>query len=112
MDKLAGSKAVIYNRGNTPYFFCLEPKQQPILPTMYSLYHLTGESRPGDTTNKSLLSLRIFLKEGVQSFIFKGADLMWPGIRHIESSKGFTDFDQGQMVIIYALERYEKDGEE
>ena len=27
MDKLAGSRCVIYNRGNTPYFFCLEPKQ-------------------------------------------------------------------------------------
>ena len=31
---------------------------------------------------------------------------MWPGIAHIESSKGFTEFDQGQMVIIYAFNGY------
>ena len=33
---------------------------------------------------------KIFLKEGVESYIFNGADLMWPGV------KGFSE---GEMKI-------------
>ena len=75
---------------------------------MYCLYHLTGETRPNDPEGKNLLSLRIFLKEGVQGFIFKGADLMWPGVAWIESSKGFTEYNQEQHVVIFAFNGFKQ----
>jgi predicted ribosome-associated RNA-binding protein Tma20 len=43
------------------------------------------------------------LKEGVQKYIFNGADLMWPGILKIEHDKGFKKFSQGDVAVIYAL---------
>ena len=47
--------------------------------------------------------MKIYLKEGVQKFIFNGADLMWPGIYKIEHEKGFKKFSQGDVAVIYAL---------
>ena len=31
------------------------------------------------------MPLRIFLKLGVENFIFNGADLMWPGVVNIDT---------------------------
>jgi len=98
MDKIQGSKAVLYSRGGIPYLFCPELKQAPILPSIYLLFMLS----PTSDAAVQLIPLRIFLKEGVQSFIFNGADLMWPGVRAIEHAKGFEEFDQNQVVVIYA----------
>ena len=30
-----------------------------------------------------MLPIKVVVKQGVESFIFKGADLMWPGIQEI-----------------------------
>lgn len=49
-----------------------------------------------------MLPLKIYLKQGVQQFIFKGADLMWPGIRQLIHTKGFGEFAQDDVVVIYA----------
>ena len=62
MDKIQGSKAVIYSRGPVPYLFCPEQKQAPILPSMYLLFHFS----PTSESPSQLLPLRIFLKQGVQ----------------------------------------------
>jgi predicted RNA-binding protein (TIGR00451 family) len=42
--------------------------------------------------------LRVFLKEGVEQFIFNGADLMWPGIKSLNTE----DFRQYDVAVIYA----------
>ena len=42
------------------------------MPTMYFLYQMND-----------VLPLKIYLKEGVEQYVFRGADLMWPGVRKI-----------------------------
>ena len=42
------------------------------MPTMYFLFQM------GD-----VLPLKIYLKEGVEQYVFRGADLMWPGVRQL-----------------------------
>ena len=50
---------------------------------------------------KNILPLQIYLKQGVESFIFNGADLMWPGIYSInldqdeDADKANEDFKMG-----------------
>jgi predicted ribosome-associated RNA-binding protein Tma20 len=38
--------------------------------------------------------LRVYLKPGVESFLFNGADLMWPGIFAMSRN----DFKQNELV--------------
>jgi len=38
------------------------------------------------------MPLKVFLKKGVESFIFKGADLMWPGCINIESGSKVEEY--------------------
>ena len=49
-----------------------DAKLGPIMPTMYFLYQMND-----------VLPLKIYLKEGVEQYVFRGADLMWPGVRKI-----------------------------
>jgi len=42
--------------------------------------------------------LRVYIKQGVENFLFRGADLMWPGICHISRDT----FKQYEAVEIYA----------
>ena len=57
------------------------------LPTLYLLFQL-----------EKLPALRVFLKEGVEQYIFNGADLMWPGIKSLNTE----DFRQYDVAVIYA----------
>ena len=47
---------------------------------------------------EKLPALRVFLKEGVEQYIFNGADLMWPGIKSLNTE----DFRQYDVAVIYA----------
>ena len=40
MDKVTGSKMIIYQRGGTPYLISPDAKLGPIMPTMYFLYQM------------------------------------------------------------------------
>lgn len=93
VDKIQNSRSVLHSRGSTPFFFSTGNKGEPILPSLYFLFAFFPENSLEST--KAAVPLRIFLKEGVQSFLFNGADLMWPGVLRIDSTKGFTDYDQG-----------------
>ena len=79
-------------------------KSAMILPTMYMLF----ERCPSYSTLQpnSISPIKIFLKLGVENFIFNGADLMWPGIVNVEITPTSVDatkeFKQGQMAVIYA----------
>lgn len=57
------------------------------LPTLYLLFTLSD-----------FPTLRVHLKPGVQSYIFNGADLMWPGV----ASLSRHDFKMYDVAVIYA----------
>ena len=90
VDKLQGSKAQVLTRGKTPVMFTVDSKQggTVYLPTVYLLFQY-GEK---------LSALRVYLKEGVEQYIFNGADLMWPGIKSLNTE----DFKQYDVAVIYA----------
>ena len=88
LDKLQGSKVQLLSRNKTPLMFSVDSKHGTVyLPTIYLLFLL-----------EELPPLRIYLKEGVEQYIFNGADLMWPGIKSL-SKDDFKTFD---VVVIYA----------
>lgn len=43
-------------------------------------------------------AVRVYLKQDVEKFLFRGADLMWPGIFHISTE----EFKQNDVVVILA----------
>ena len=43
-------------------------------------------------------AVRVYLKQGVEKFLFGGADLMWPGIFQISTE----EFKQNDVVVILA----------
>jgi predicted ribosome-associated RNA-binding protein Tma20 len=57
------------------------------MPTIYLLFAL-----------EKLPALKVYLKEGVEQYIFNGADLMWPGIATLNTE----DFRQYDVAVIYA----------
>ena len=72
MDKLQGLKAVLFSRNKTPLMFQPDNKSNSYYPTVYLLFQM-----------EQLPHLKVYLKSGVEQFIFNGADLMWPGIKSI-----------------------------
>lgn len=68
-----------------------------------------GDSKPGSVILPSLYLLfaqpdlpivRVFLKEGVEKFIFNGADLMFPGIKSVYPNlEAFKLYD---VCVVYA----------
>jgi predicted ribosome-associated RNA-binding protein Tma20 len=73
----------MYQRNGTPYLFKDDHKSVTPMPSMYMLF----EKCPSYSSIKPLtvMPLRIFLKLGVENFIFNGADLMWPGVVNIDT---------------------------
>ena len=92
-QKLQGSKVCLLVTEN-PLFFSVDSlnlKQDSnfVLPSLYLLY----QSYP----DKSGL-VAVYVKQGVENFIFNGADLMWPGVLSVDG----TEFKQNQGVVVYA----------
>ena len=90
LDKLQGSKVLIYSRSKVPLIFTPDVKSNAFYPTIYTLFHFRGGDGIG--------VLACFLKTGVESYIFNGADLMWPGIKAFSKD----EFKLYETVIIYA----------
>jgi len=65
------------------------------LPTVYLLFQLD-----------KLPSLKVYLKQGVEQYLFNGADLMWPGVRSISRE----DFKQYEIAVVYAQNELSPDG--
>ena len=42
--------------------------------------------------------LAVYVKQGVENFIFNGADLMWPGVLGLSS----PDFKQNTVAVVFA----------
>lgn len=51
-----------------------------MLPSLYLVYE------HDISYNESHGLIRVYIKGGVETFLFRGADLMWPGIRAVHSS--------------------------
>ena len=69
--------------------FSPDIKSNVIFPSLYLLFKF-----------QNLAKLGLFLKEGVETFVFKGADVMWPGVSHVN----VEEFTQNDMVVVYAQE--------
>lgn len=87
IEKIQGSKAFIYSRGRIPLMFCIDAKLNQYYPTLYLLFQLA-----------EIVPLKIFLKEGVEQYIFNGADLMWPGIKAFSSE----EFKVNDVAVVFA----------
>jgi len=64
-------------------------KSAMIMPTMYMLF----EKCPSysSVAPSFITPIKIFLKLGVENFIFNGADLMWPGVVNMEITPTSAD---------------------
>ena len=67
--------------------FCLDQKRNQYYPSLYLLFQLTD-----------IVPFKVFLKEGVEQYIFNGADLMWPGVKTLSSE----EFSANDIVVIFA----------
>ena len=47
---------------------------------------------------ENLPHLKVYLKQGVEQYIFNGADLMWPGIKSITPD----NFGMYDIAVIYS----------
>ena len=69
--------------------FTPDYKFGPLMPSMYFMFAM-----------QDCLPIRLILKVGVEQFVFRGADLMWPGVYKLD--KGVKEIKQGQIGVIYA----------
>ena len=105
--KIAGSKCAYYQRGANPLLFCADgdklTSHVPIEPSLYLVFQqmllaeqnlIESAAAAYDTTG----AVRVYLKQGVEKFLFRGAPLMWPGIFHISTE----EFRQNDVVVILA----------
>jgi len=94
--KLQGLKAVLYQKDKAPLFFAMNSKPgTEVLPTgiklCLSLVYALLEC-------PNLVPNKVFINLGVDDFVFKGADLMFPGIKSIEP----PEFKQNQVAVIFS----------
>jgi predicted ribosome-associated RNA-binding protein Tma20 len=94
LQKLSGQKTNLLVSAANPLLFVadgLKPDSL-VLPSLYLMFeaHVQGLAHG---------LLAVFIKNGVEDFLFNGADLMWPGILCLSSQ----DFKQGQIAVVYAL---------
>jgi|LauGreDrversion4_2_1035121.scaffolds.fasta_scaffold1686292_1 predicted ribosome-associated RNA-binding protein Tma20 len=66
-------------------------KNFTIVPTLYLLFDMT-------VNDKDHGLIKVWIKLGVEEFLFRGADLFWPGVWKISSD----EFKANQVVVIYA----------
>jgi translation initiation factor 2D len=83
-SKIAGSKMLIYIGDDYPLFVDGTGKED-FFPSIYAC------------TLYQPLAKTLTLNEGVESYIFNGANLMWPGVRDLS---GLGSFKKDQVVAI------------
>jgi len=95
-DKLTSSKDCIYTLisdedGEMPILGCHEAKGniKELFPTMYALFKVPN-----------LIPTVFYLKQGVESFVTNGADLMWPGVERVESHLEIEEDEETKGISI------------
>ena len=66
-----------------------------MMPTLYMLFDLHVRGKDNGL-------LKVYIKQGVEEFLFNGADLMWPGIFSISTNGADKEFKANQIAVIYA----------
>ena len=95
IDKLVGVKAVVYSKDGIPMLFAPDGKKQNSM-IFPSLYFMFNEMYQNYVPEEGIL--RVYVTFNVEKFLFRGADLMWPGI--FACSR--TNFKQNELVEVYA----------
>lgn len=95
-----GSRLAYYTRGPNPVFFCQDSDKlttnSPLEPSLYTLFEQTllerqnAEMKPG--------AVKLYIKQNVETFLFRGADLMWPGVLTVNT----REFKPNATATIYA----------
>jgi predicted ribosome-associated RNA-binding protein Tma20 len=75
--KTSGAKSVIYNGDDYPLFVDQNGKGD-YFPSLYTAIAF-----------EPLIKI-LFLNEGVEAYIFNGANLMWPGVKNYSTLGQFT----------------------
>jgi predicted ribosome-associated RNA-binding protein Tma20 len=83
----------VYSRNEIPLLFNPEGAKPntTLFPSCYFLFQQLALAEQDDV-------LKIYLRPGVEGFIFNGADLMWPGVFAMNRD----DFKQNELVQIYS----------
>lgn len=85
LNKVTKSKMIVYTRSEEPMLFAEDAVTNP-LPSLLALTRIPG-----------LLRRRVQLKPGVEIFLARGANLMWPGVISVVPSGKLTC---GEVVAV------------
>ena len=97
-----GTRLAYYARGPNPLLFSQDSDKLtsnlPLEPTVYLLFlQLTAKPSPGQEAFETD-AVKIFIKQNVETFLFRGADLMWPGVLSVSN----REFKANANAVVYA----------
>jgi predicted ribosome-associated RNA-binding protein Tma20 len=98
-----GTRLAYYSRGPNPLFFSQDSDKLtsnvPLEPSLYLLLmQLTAKPKNPSDEPFSTDAVKVYIKQNVETFLFRGADLMWPGV--LTSST--RDFKANSTGVVYA----------
>jgi len=97
-----GSRLAYYSRGPNPLFFSQDSDKLtsniPLEPSLYLLLlSLTAKPKPNEEPF-STDAVKVYIKQNVETFLFRGADLMWPGVLTVSTK----EFKANTTGVVYA----------
>lgn len=101
MCKIMGTRLAYYSRGQQPLLFSQDgdklTSNVPLEPTIYLLLlQLTAKPAAGQVFETD--AVKVYIKQNVETFLFRGADLMWPGVLSISN----REFKANATAVVYA----------
>ena len=98
-----GTRLAYYTRGTNPLFFSQDSDKLttnvPLEPSIYLLFtQMTLSQQNSSTESLHSDAVHVYIKQNVETFLFRGADLMWPGILSVSKS----EFKPNATGVVYA----------
>jgi len=92
--KIMGSRIAYYMRGPNPLLFSQDgdklTSNVPLEPSIYlQLLQMTAKAPTGHIYETD--AVKVYIKQNVETFLFRGADLMWPGILNLSNREFKTN---------------------
>lgn len=101
VNKIMGTRLAYYSRGPNPLFFSQDSDKLtsnvPLEPTIYFLFTQMTQSQSSPASINSD-AVHVYIKQNVETFLFRGADLMWPGVLSVSKS----EFKPNTTGIVFA----------
>ncbi len=103
VNKIMGSRLAYYSRGPNPLFFSQDSDKLttnvPLEPSLY-LQFLSLTAKPKNKSDEpfSTDGVKVYIKQNVETFLFRGADLMWPGVLTVSNK----EFKANSTGVVYA----------